>query len=55
MVEADKALESGSVEHLEKHLVDSATKGIHDRFNAAREAKKHAEESVIAGPKFVAS
>mgnify|MGYP001767508066 CR=1 FL=1 len=55
VVEADKALETGSVEHLEKHLVEAAAKGIRDRFTAALEAKKHAGESVSAGRKFVAS
>lgn len=55
VVEADKALETGSVEHLEKHLVEAAAKGIRDRFTAALDAKKHAGESVSAGRKFVAS
>ena len=55
VVEADKALESGSVEHLEKHMAEGAAKGIRDRFTAALEAKKHAGESVSAGRKFVAS
>lgn len=55
VAEADKALENGSVEPLEKHLAEAAAKGIRDRFTAAFEAKKHAGESVPAGRKFVAS
>ncbi|HEX8960394.1 MAG TPA: DUF6448 family protein [Geobacteraceae bacterium] len=53
VVEADKALESGSVEALVKLITDSASKGIRERFNKAKEAKKHADRSVDAGREFV--
>jgi len=55
VAEADKALESGSVEHLEKHLVDGAAKGIRERFAKALEKKKHAGDSVRAGREYVES
>ena len=55
VAEADKALESGSVEHLEKHLVDGAAKGVRERFAKALEKKKHAGHSVRAGREYVES
>lgn len=51
--EADKALESGSVENLVKLITEATAKGIHERFTKAKEAKKHADQSVEAGRKFV--
>jgi len=53
VVEADKALESGSVENLVKLITDAASKGIRERFTKAKEAKKHADYSVEAGREFV--
>jgi hypothetical protein len=53
VVEADKALESGSVEKLVKLVTEAASKGIRERFNKAKEAKKHADHSVEAGREFV--
>lgn len=53
IVEADKALESGSVENLVKLITEAASKGVHERFTKAIEAKKHAEQSVEAGREFV--
>jgi hypothetical protein len=53
VVEADKALESGSVENLVKLITEAASKGIHERFNKAKEAKKHADHNVEAGREFV--
>jgi hypothetical protein len=50
---ADKALESGSVDHLVNILTDATAKGIRERFHRALEAKKHAEENVAAGREFV--
>lgn len=50
---ADKALESGSANSLVKMIADAAAKGIHERFARVAEARKHADESVEAGRKFV--
>jgi hypothetical protein len=53
IVEADKALESGSADHLVKHVTDAVAKGIRQRFQETLEKKKHAGESVAAGRDFV--
>ena len=53
VVEADRALESGSAEKLVKLITDAASKGIRERFDRTKEAKKHADESVGAGREFV--
>ena len=53
VVEADKALESGAVDSLVKLITEGASKGIRERFNKAKEAKKHADHSVDAGREFV--
>jgi len=53
IVEADKALESGSVERLEKLITGQISAGIRKRFNKAEEAKKHADHSIEAGREFV--
>ncbi len=50
---ADKSLESGSADNLIKLVTDGAATGIRERFEHTKEAKKHAEESVEAGRKFV--
>lgn len=50
---ADKALESGSADKLVKLITDAVEKGIRDRFAHAFETKKHADDSVDAGRKFV--
>jgi len=50
---ADAALETGSVEALEKLLAERVATGIRERFERARRAKKHAEESVEQGRQFV--
>ena len=55
IVEADKALEKGSVDHLVKHVTDAVAKGIRQRFQKTLERKKHAEDSVGAGREFVES
>jgi hypothetical protein len=52
---ADKALESGSAESLVKMVSDAAAKGLRERFAHALETKKHADESVESGRKFVAA
>ena len=53
IVEADKALEKGSVDHLVKHVTDAVAKGIRQRFQKALDGKKHAEDSIAAGREFV--
>ena len=50
---ADKALESGSADGLVKMVNDAVDKGVRGRFERTKEAKKHAEESIGAGRKFV--
>jgi len=53
VIEADKALETGSVGELAKLVGGAVDSGIHERFQHAVEAKKHADESVEAGREFV--
>lgn len=50
---ADKALESGSTDNLVKLVTDAGAKGVRERFEHAKETKKHSDESVEAGRKFV--
>lgn len=50
---ADKALESGSVDGLIKHVTDAVAKGIRERYALTAERKKHADESVEKGREFV--
>ncbi|OGW48731.1 MAG: hypothetical protein A2078_14090 [Nitrospirae bacterium GWC2_57_9] len=50
---ADKAIESGSVDNLVKMINDAAASGIRQRYTAVRETRKHADESVEAGRKYV--
>ena len=52
---ADKALESGSVDHVAKLVTEDAAAGIRKRFGEAREKKQHAEHNVQAGREFVAA
>ena len=52
---ADKALESGSVDSLVTMINDAAAKGMRERFERAKEAKKHADHGVEYGRKFVAA
>ena len=53
IAEADKALESGSVDNLIKILTNDMSKGIRERFARAQETKKHTDENVEAGREFV--
>ncbi len=53
--EADKALESGSVEKVVKLVTDEAAAGIRNRFAEAREKKEHVDHNVAAGREFVAA
>jgi len=55
IVESDKALESGSVDHLVKLVTDDVADGIRKRFAEAQEKKRHAEQTVEAGRAFVAA
>jgi hypothetical protein len=55
VMEADKALETGSADKVVKLITDDAAAGIRQRFAEAREKKKHADESVEAGREFVAA
>jgi len=50
---ADKALETGSADHLVKHVTESVATGIRERFSRVKETKKHADESVMKGREFV--
>ena len=50
---ADKALETGSADRLVAMISDAAAKGIRDRFERAKEARKHADHGVEYGRKFV--
>ena len=52
---ADKALESGSVDSLVTMINDAAAKGIRERFERTKEAKRHADHGVEYGRKFVAA
>lgn len=50
---SDRALESGASYSLVKLVNDAVAKGIHEHFEHANEAKKHVDESIEAGRKFV--
>lgn len=53
--EADKALESGSVERVVELVTDEAAAGIRRRFARARQMQAQAERNVEAGRAFVAA
>ena len=53
ILEADKSLETGSIDEITKHMTALVTKGIKKRFTNTLERKKHADESVTAGREFV--
>lgn len=53
ILEADKSLQTGSIEEIIKHMTVLVTKGIKKRFSETLERKKHADESVAAGREFV--
>ena len=50
---ADKALISGSVEELVGALTKAMQSGVRERFQSARNTRKHAEDSVVKGHDFV--
>jgi len=51
--EGDKALETGSADHLVKHVTRTVSEGIRHRFALTLEKKKHADENVETGRSFV--
>ncbi len=53
VAEADKALEGGSDDQLIKLVTEATAKGIHERFNKARDAKRRANDNVEAGREYV--
>ena len=53
VVEADKALESGSSTELIGKMTHHLTEGVTERFNRAVETRKHKDESVEAGREYV--
>jgi hypothetical protein len=50
---ADRALDSGSVEPVEKLLTDAVASGVRKRFREAADAKSHAAHDVEAGRRYV--
>lgn len=50
---ADKALNSGSTEAVEKLLADAIRKGLHEHFHAAISTKNFAPSDVAAGRRYV--
>jgi hypothetical protein len=50
---ADEAIESGTLDAARKAVLDDITAGLSSRFAAVIEAKKHADETVADGRKYV--
>lgn len=50
---ADKALDSGSTQAVEKLLTDAIRKGVREHFHAAMSQKKFAPDDVAAGRRYV--
>jgi hypothetical protein len=50
---ADKALDSGSTEAVEKLLTDAIRKGLHEHFHATMSQRKFAQDDVAAGRRYV--
>lgn len=55
LVEADRAMASGTSEHLVHALIAKTTKELQAKFAAARERRARADESVDAGRRYVAA
>lgn len=53
ILEADKALQNGSIDRIIKHVTTAVSDGIRKRFSETVDRKKHADESVAAGREFV--
>ena len=52
-VKADQILEGGSIDELAKAIAAHAAEGLRERYARAAEARKHANDSVEAGRKYV--
>ncbi len=52
---ADRALDTGAIDNLVKHLSAAVSEGIRKRFAETLERRKHADESVAAGRAYVDS
>lgn len=50
---ADKALENGSIEQVEKLLTDAIRKGVHEHFDAVASRRKFDPDDVKAGRAYV--
>jgi hypothetical protein len=50
---ADKSLENGSIEQVEKLLTDAIRKGVHEHFHAAASRRKFDPDDVKAGRAYV--
>lgn len=50
---ADKALENGSIERVEKLLTDAIREGVHKHFDAALSRRKFDPDDVVAGRAYV--
>ena len=53
IAEADKALETGSVDTLTTEMSKHLTNEVKERFDRALEKRKHKDESVEAGREYV--
>ncbi len=53
LVQADKALSSGSGNDLVREITAEVAAALHHRFAAAAEARRHAADSVSAGREYV--
>jgi hypothetical protein len=53
IAEADKALETGSINELTSKMTHHLTEGVTERFNRVVETRKHKDESVEAGREYV--
>ncbi len=51
---ADEALQSGTSDELSREILSHLNRALRDRFAAALEARKHANDSVAAGREYVA-
>ncbi len=53
--QADKAIDSGSLDSAETLLTSAVRSGLHTRFAEVIEARKHADDGVDAGRRYVAA
>lgn len=52
-VKADRVLEGGSIDELADAIADHAAEGLKERYGRVAEARKHMNDSVEAGRKYV--